>query len=69
MIDRDQALIPCPPRTGGAGKGKLLAGTLLTCITLLLILLLAIPAGVLRGLIALLWNLADQLIRRIEAEK
>ena len=69
MIDRNQALVSCPPRTGGAGRGKLWFGTMLTCITLLLILLLAIPAGVLLGLIALLWNLADSLIRRIEAEE
>ena len=44
---------------------RILGGTVMA-VTLALIVVLAIPAGVLLGSIALLWGAADRLIKAIE---
>ena len=48
------------------GKGQNVLGGTIMAVALTLIGILAIPAGVLLGAIALLWGGADRLIRAIE---
>ena len=51
-----------PPK----GKGRNVLGGTVMAVALILIGVLAIPAGVLLGAIALLWCGADRLIKAIE---
>jgi len=62
MSFMNEALMALPNRSRNRRWVKTIFGGAVTAVAAVLVVLLAIPAGVLLGLACLVWNLADRIL-------